>query len=324
MTNTALKGKRILFICPPFFDYHTVIGEELNALGAIVDYFADRPLNFTYVVLRNINEGLLLRYQKMYWKGIIRRILDNQYDYLFVIRGERLPKMFFDFFQSSSPKAHKIMYQWDSMKNNDYSKILPFFHRVFTFDRADAEMLENTTYHPLFYRKEYEMIPASQNRHEALFIGTYQPARYQSLLKLIKHFNEMQINIKILLYIPFYHYLKLFFQGRRVNLNITTFKSVPFKKVLKMYEKASIIIDLAHEQQTGLTMRTMEALGANKYLLTNNINIKREEFYNEHEIFMISEPIKLSNEKPTAVSSKIKKYRIDSWILSLFSDEHTN
>ena len=40
-----LQDKRILYISPKFFGYENKIKQELEDLGAIVDFFDDRPSN---------------------------------------------------------------------------------------------------------------------------------------------------------------------------------------------------------------------------------------------------------------------------------------
>ncbi|MFH4210110.1 lipopolysaccharide biosynthesis protein, partial [Acinetobacter baumannii] len=59
-------------------------------------------------------------------------------------------------------------------------------------------------------------------------------------------------------------------------------------EIIKLYAKSNVILDISHPGQSGLTMRTFEAIGAGKKLITTNLNIKEYPFYNSDNIFIIS------------------------------------
>ncbi|MEK5777604.1 lipopolysaccharide biosynthesis protein, partial [Acinetobacter nosocomialis] len=59
-------------------------------------------------------------------------------------------------------------------------------------------------------------------------------------------------------------------------------------EIVELYAKSNIILDISHPGQSGLTMRTFEAIGAGKKLITTNTNIKEYPFYNANNIFIIS------------------------------------
>ena len=55
-----LKNKRILFLCPLFFNYHKKIIKAMESLGAEVDYFDERPSNTVLSkALLRINRNLV-------------------------------------------------------------------------------------------------------------------------------------------------------------------------------------------------------------------------------------------------------------------------
>ncbi len=58
-----------------------------------------------------------------------------------------------------------------------------------------------------------------------------------------------------------------------------TFISVDKKEWQDILSRTKIVIDLSHPLQTGLTMRTFEALASGCHLLTTNTNIRFEDFF---------------------------------------------
>jgi hypothetical protein len=47
------------------------------------------------------------------------------------------------------------------------------------------------------------------------------------------------------------------------------------------------VLDIQHPRQTGLTMRTLEALGAGKKLVTTNVQVKEYDFYDERQVRVV-------------------------------------
>ena len=45
--------------------------------------------------------------------------------------------------------------------------------------------------------------------------------------------------------------------------------------IVSLYKESEVILDINHPGQNGLTMRTFEALGAGKKLITTNTEIKK-------------------------------------------------
>ncbi len=64
-------------------------------------------------------------------------------------------------------------------------------------------------------------------------------------------------------------------------------KPIPYEEYLLFLAKSKTILDLQPVGQSGLTLRPMESIFFRKKLITNNINIVDEEFYNSQNIFIL-------------------------------------
>jgi hypothetical protein len=79
-------------------------------------------------------------------------------------------------------------------------------------------------------------------------------------------------------------------------------------------------LDIVSKGQTGLTLRPLEALYAEKKLITNDINIKTYDFYNPNNIFVLEDNNfdKINdflNKNYQTVDDKItEKYQFSNWI----------
>ena len=95
-------------------------------------------------------------------------------------------------------------------------------------------------------------------------------------------------------------------------------------EILNLYKSSTIILDINHPFQSGLTMRTFEALGAGKKLITTNGNIRKYPFYNINNVLVISRnenifPETFFQSKYLEYDSEFYKYySIEGWLLSIF------
>ena len=108
------------------------------------------------------------------------------------------------------------------------------------------------------------------------------------------------------------------------------YKSISFiplthRNISELVHESKVILDINHPKQVGLTMRTFEAFGAQKKLITTNADVANYDFYDKNNILVIDRlnPL-INNEFLTgpfvAPDEKILlKYSIQGWITDLFS-----
>jgi len=266
-----LKGVSILFFCPKFFNYEIEIIQNLEAMGATVAGFDDRPSNtvITKTLIR-LDKRFLKRQITKYYKTIMLDLVKakRHFDYVLFLNPESITEDILAGYKKQFAAAKFILYMWDSFKNRKSSdSLLPFFDSKFTFDPDDAKRY-NLILRPLFYTTIYK----AQNRKEIfdlLFVGTAHSDRYNFIQKL-KSKTESLINIKTCFYIN----SKLLFWGkkimakdfRKVPYSDISFNSLSHRENADLVHQSKAIIDINHPKQIGLTMRTFETLGAQKNL----------------------------------------------------------
>jgi hypothetical protein len=313
----VFSDKKIIFICPKFIGYDIAIKEEIENLGGSVLMFNDRPYNGVYDFFKKININIVKVFQSVIWHLRLRTVDMSSYDTFFMIRGEHVPLFVLEKFKRAG--LNMIMYQWDSVKNCSYLYQEVFFDKVSTFDSGDAK-LYGFDYLPLFYRKEYGKLQSRKTEiKNALFVGTYQEERYKSVLEMQEYLNKIGIDTIVKIKIPFYYYIKLKLKGIIIERKHLIFENIGFSEMLELYLNADIIIDIANVNQKGLTMRTFEALGANRILLTNNLSILDEPFYNSKNIKIFNEHFFDETFKENIKINIVEGQRIDNWIIKLLN-----
>jgi hypothetical protein len=216
------------------------------------------------------------------------------YDCLFVIKGEVIPAFFLEGFKKRNPKCEFIFYTWDSFTNNPHAlSILKYFDKKFTFDSFDAIQF-NLKFRPLFFIDEYDELNSANSeviKQDLLFLGTAHSDRYRISKIVIEWCKENDLKTYAYYFMP----SRLVFIFKSIFDH--SFKGFEYKKmsftplnildIIALYKQSLVILDVNHPGQNGLTMRTFEALGAGKKLITTNPDIKKYLFYNEKNIFVI-------------------------------------
>lgn len=332
-----LKGKKILFFCVQTFNMEKELVSQLQKHGALVTYYDERPVNnnFTKGMIR-INRKLLQRKINKYYKNILKEIRNEKFDFLFVNRGEVIPKFFLEEFIKLQPNCLRIFYTWDSFENHSHGlSILEYFQKKFTFDRRDAEKY-SIGFRPLYFTDGYREILESKTHKkiDLLFLGTAHSDRYV-ISNLI---GEWCMKNHLVAYNYYYMqgrfvylYKKYFdpsfkaFDYKKLN-----FKGLSLSEIINFYDQSNVILDISHPGQSGLTMRTFEAIGAGKKLITTNADIRRYPFYNSKNIFVFDrKEIHLEedfffNEYEPLEKDLYNKCSIDGWIEDVFLRNENN
>lgn len=290
----SLKNKSILLFSPAFFGYEKAIKKRLLDLGAKVDFFDERPANtFWSKAFIRLYPQILHLYIARYYKSIYDLVRNNNYDYIFVINIEAMPKSFLNKMRENFPNAKFILYMWDSIHNKKNTiNYLSCFDKVLSFDKNDCIENPFIIFRPLFFLNEYTNISKFQNyKYDLSFIGTAHSDRYMLLEKIRMLPNVTGRNCYFYLYLQDW---KLFFlykikspTFRKANFRDFNYVPLTKKELMSLIKDSRIIIDIQHPKQVGLTIRTIEMLGAHRKLITTNAAIKNYDFYNPNNILVI-------------------------------------
>lgn len=327
-----LKGKKVLFFSASFFGYHTEIKNKLIELGAEVDFYDERPKNtFWSKALIRLDKRLVKNQIENYYSNIISDTSNTAYDYIFFLKAEVItPKMLSEL-KNKQKKAKCILYMWDSIKNcESVIQLFPLFDKIFSFDPVDVEKNSFIYFRPLFYLDEYALIGNNKTNflYDVSFVGTAHTDRY-SLIKKIKFFCDSN-NLKNFFFL-YLQDVKIFFIRKLFNgdfrkAKIKEFSFRPLKKeeLTKVIKESKCILDIERPIQSGLTMRTIEILGAKRKLITTNRSIKNYDFYNDSNICIIDRnnpvfAVDFINSDYTEVPPEVYlKYNLSNWLYDIF------
>lgn len=324
-----LSGKTVLLIAPKFFGYSEEIERSLVVQGARVFHYENRPSTTVYgKAMVRLAPQLLAPYSNRYFFEIFNRHREDSIDYLFVIRGEALTPKAMEMFSRTFPAARKILYLWDSFRNDPLAPSrIEHFHIASSFDPDDANKDERLRFVPLFYLRQFAELRGHPIKHDLCFIGTVHSDRYRILRALRSALGE-EYRFFYFLYLQstsIYRVRRLlspsFWPSKKSEFS---FHPLSRKDVLDAFGASKAIVDIERSIQSGLTMRSLETLGAQRKLLTTNAKIANYDFFDERNIAIIGRkrPVIPSDFLNTPFSPTppaiLEKYSIDSWLPIVF------
>lgn len=332
MKDNKLAGKRILFFYLSTFDYEKEIIKAMERKGAVVDAYNERPSNgiFARVLLR-LNRNLLGGYIRKYYDAIIEETKDRRYDYILFIKGESISRAILEKLRKCHPEARMVMYVWDSepFVKNAYA-LMDCFDKFCTFDGRDSE-IHHIPLLPLFYIPDFAEMGAKEQEkvYDFMFVGTIHNDRYEFIGKIVDQIEKAGGTCFTRYYFPSkvnFYKQKWDDPGfRGAKMSDFVFTPMPRSGLLDYYSKSLIQIDIQDPRQTGLTMRTIETLGARKKLITTNAHVKDYDFYHPDNILVVDRDNPVIDagfltSPYVAVPDEIYgKYSISSWLDSLLS-----
>jgi len=327
---SILSGKKVLLIAPDYHSYNSKIAAAYENLGAEVTSFSHDPDS---VIFNNFYLSRLDKFspfKKLYLyevnkknKKILFSIKGKKFDHVVIIKGDLLSDDTLIQLKSSLPNANFVLFQWDSIKYYNYLHRIHYFNNVFSFDYADCTEYKQIKYLPLFYSEEYEKIALVKNikyEYDLFFLGFNHTVRVKIIHEMIRFFEEKELLYSINLMTTISEKIQLMKKNSKINC---FFNSLSFSQFSDKYTKSKAIIDISPPHQTGLPMRIIEAIGANKKIVTTNCNIINESFYDPNKIFIWGKDnhADLVNFlKQEHMQSSNEKYSINSFALNLVKD----
>lgn len=315
-----------LLIGGGFFGYSRRIIEHIEGRGRKVLWFDDRPGTsaLSKAALRIAPRSMTMQLRK-HAAAIVALARRHAINDVLVIKGEGIGRDAIEDLRAALPGARFTLYFWDSYRNMPRGSDgkVPLFDRAFTFDPADAARDSRLQYRPLFYLDEYANLPHGEQDIDLLFYGTAHTDRYRILRKLEASLPPgVRFDKALYLASPALYALRRAFDPRMWGARRSEFTFVPISNagILGLMARARAIVDIERTVQTGWTMRSIEALGAGRKLVTTNAAIAGADFYHPNNIAVIdrkepSLPAEFFERPYVALSGALlRRYSLTGWV----------
>jgi len=321
-----INNKRILIVGIGFYDYERYIVEYLESIGAKVTYISsDIHFFFKGLFHRCGLHAIANRIVEKKLDGLIMK-QPHDMDYVVLIKALNLNTHHFHLIMQNNPQAYTVLYLWDSI-NRLYNKkdILSFDGHIMTFDRHDATEY-GFKFRPLFFRTALNKC-IDTTKYDISFVGYDHTLRYK-VVKAIKRQCESEgLRYKfVLLTSARWKFIDRHITHRinKEDASLFVTDKLSYKEYMDILNDSSVILDVSHPKQTGLTIRTIETFGLGKKLVTTNKDIKYYGFNSDQYYILDADNIHIDEDfikKPLVTASDMSRYTMKCFIEDLFGEK---
>ena len=271
--------KKFLFIGVGFHIYDYLIVKELErsydvSYINVNSYKKEHPKQLSFYQRLGMNDKAVRNFERRIQQDI-DSLANIKFDIIFVIKGEYLSESNMRSLKQNNPQSRYVLYLWDSWKNIDNREVLLKYFKgdIFSFDSVDSKDY-GFKLRPLFY------IPAETSDERIIdisFVGVNHSRRYEWLSNLKQIAKSNNLIYFIYLNVGYFNYYKNLYLTHRYkmdDIDILKKEILPFVEYQRVSLSSRIVLDYPNDNQTGLTMRTIESLGMGARLITTNKYIK--------------------------------------------------
>lgn len=239
-----------------------------------------------------------------YWLNNWKTELEN-YNTVIIHASEltnHLPK----YIHHLNPKIRIIYWYWNPVNKHTLPKLVTDNNVEFwTFDKSDKKKF-NMKYNVQYYTNN--LIVGKENvKYDVYFIG-HDKGRASYISRIKESLSSQNIS----------YYIKV--------IPDKSNQFIPYKRVVKELIRARAILEINQRGQEGYTLRALEALFLHKKLITNNVSIRKADFYCKDNIFILdkSNIVGLKQFLATPYNHKVdkleNKYTVEAWFNNFFRE----
>lgn len=315
--------KKIVLLSMSFFGYEEIIRTKIEELGNKCQLVKSEPRFSMFDSLcKKFDKNRYVSKTLFYIHNVVKEI--HECDELIIIFSPNLSQEAIAVFRKKFPKVNVTYYIWDSVNNfPNVLKIAKGCDRVLSFDRNDC-MKYGFEFLPLFYSDNTKLECKKEFDYSMIF--SIYPSKVKNYEMLRKAIPKSKIGYTHI-YVPskmFYYYQLFYPVFRAVKHSDVKSYALPKETVYDTFRKSLVTIDCPLESQSGLTMRTFEALSMGIKLVTTNKDIANYNFYSSDNIFIVDKehneiPDEFFN-SPFDYSYDMSDYSLESFVNRLMGN----
>ena len=216
-------------------------------------------------------------------------------------------------------KTNKLIsHHWDTLefaKNVDISLEKKYFDKISSFYRKDCEKY-GLKYLPNFYFQKFEKITETKVDVYTIMADSNKKELLEKIAKKMKQ-QEIITNLNLVDYDS---------KEKSAYINILT-ERISVEEMLKNFRESKCILEINKDNSKGYTMRTFDAIGLKKKLITTNKSVVNEDFYRPNNILVIDEeniviPKEFIDSPYEELPKEIyEKYSLENWVKQLMNIE---
>jgi hypothetical protein len=248
-----------------------------NSVPYFVDHLLKKGVSVSYVYRKTcfLFRGIKKIYEKQnlfqeLWYESWRFKL-NTFDVVIVFAP--VSEKVLEFIYKKNKNIRLIYWHWNPVSHCGIpSKRMRELAEIWSFDPEDCinyNLIFNTT----FYFKEITILD-SDILYDVVFVGRNK-GRRSYLVDFSNKLKNLNLN-------TYFHIVP-----DHGETGEKQFELMSYKNYLSLISKSKVLLDIKPKAQTGLTLRVMESIFFNNKLITDDLSIVSQDFYNKQNIFIL-------------------------------------
>lgn len=253
-----------------------IVLENINELEGCTSMCVFKPVNKILRLVRraHIYSGLPgIGVWMLEWKHNL-----HEYDVCVCIASRYSPGIL-KWISKKCKNIKCINYYWDVVSISGYPVEQKLRFENWSFNREDCEKY-GMIFCPQFYT-DIVRLDKTEEVYDITYVGADRQGRLKERTQLICQFYKLFQSLKINSYI--YYVTK----SSQVPCEIRHLDSVSEEEYYRICSKGKAILELVENEIRWATLRPLLALSNGKKLVTNNIDIINEPFYNKENVFIL-------------------------------------
>jgi len=296
-----------VIIIRPFFEDE--FGKIMRQRGYKCFALYKQQYNFLLRTLHRLWDKLKLPFKSVWYDKAVLKCNANK----IVIFDALCTVDYINWLKKHKSNSDIVFWYWNIIQHAISPDIIPDdVCRKWSFARKDC-LQYGMRFNPLPYFKEIQF-PEKEKKYDIIFVGR-DKGRLSTLLKLKSEFESLGLITKFVI-APTYRYDK----------NPAYSKSISYMESVKLGTQGRAILDYIEIDDSGQSLRVVEALFLHEKIITNSKLIFDYEFYCPENIFVLGHddinklPDFLDTPYKQVPDEVIMKYDFDS-VIERFFDE---
>lgn len=283
-----MNNKKVLLIAPSFYNYYVDIANVLQEKGYIVEYYSDQiKYSIFGQLLNKIFKHRSNAKMDRYIDKIVKKNKLVDYELFLLINGKNISESQILKIIDNINTHKRIYFAWDSVANfPNIRNFVKYFDKACSFDKNDC-LSYNFSFLPLFF---VEKCRNDKRPYDYSSIMNVYPNKIDGVKKVFDLLPNSIIgykHLRIKSRLTFYYYKFKYKNFKLFKKNDFKYYNLTRHQCYEIFKESKVVLDIPLNKQTGLTMRTFEALAMGCKLITTNENIYEYDFFNEKNIFVV-------------------------------------
>jgi len=241
-----------------------------------------------------INKSINLPFKSCWYKHLSQKEFiskaEQQYFVFYDINRFAQNDNLHAYIRKICPKAKFIyilsgVYNVSYVKKRNYlDKLKKQFDLIITFEKEDAKKF-GWKYCPYPYTK-ISVEPSNFPESDVFYVGYAKmemyPDRFNTIISSFIKLRNAGLKCD-------FHIVGVEKDKQILPEEIKYNKPIIYKEIIQHIDKTKCILEVVQSDQTGTTLRVQESIFYNKKLLTNNINIISEPWYDKNNVFVFKD-----------------------------------